>query len=326
MNLQMQNHTEQLNSNNVFGLPTDFDVLFSNHKNIYNQKIEKRQRKLLKKLSFLSPFLDDDEKILLVTTGCSPTSVAEQLLTGWIVFYLKRALFVFTNKRFFHIPTTKNFSYRCSIAQILYADCQKIVCKGSKLIAQYKNGKTEKFVSLARRERKKIKTLLANLPLEGAQSPVPQKTHLCPRCTKPLVKNKFSCPNCNLPFKSKGKAIAVSIIFPGGGYFYTRHPYLGIGDALAEVYLSVLVILSVIGVITGAEGMVFAAFFIALILAFEKLITVYHANHFVSEFIPINRNIIPNRNAKSLTTTQAPAQTPDQPKPEQILSASWRTS
>ncbi len=108
---------------NVLGLPVDRDFLFSNHKDIYKKGTEKRQTKLFEKISFIKPFLKEDEKIILVTTGCSPISILEQLLTGWIVFYLKRSLFVFTNKRIFHIPTKFNYSYRNSIAQIIYADC-----------------------------------------------------------------------------------------------------------------------------------------------------------------------------------------------------------
>ena len=35
----------------IFGLPVDRKTLFSNHKNVYKRRIEKRQRKLIIKLS-----------------------------------------------------------------------------------------------------------------------------------------------------------------------------------------------------------------------------------------------------------------------------------
>jgi hypothetical protein len=41
----------------IFGLPVDREILFSNHKKVYKKRIEKRQRKLIIKLSFLKPFL-----------------------------------------------------------------------------------------------------------------------------------------------------------------------------------------------------------------------------------------------------------------------------
>ena len=135
--LKSQKGVEQ----NVLGLPVNRDILFSNHKNIYKQGTDKRQTKLFQKISFIKPFLEEGERILLVTTGCSPMSIIEQFLTGWIVFYLKRSLFVFTNKRIFHIPAKLNYSYRNSIAQILYTDCQTIGMKWGTLAVKYKNGK-----------------------------------------------------------------------------------------------------------------------------------------------------------------------------------------
>jgi len=68
---------------NVLGLPVDRDIIFSNHKNTYKKGVEKRQTKLFQKISLLKPFLKEGEKILLVTTGCSPMTIMEQLLTGW---------------------------------------------------------------------------------------------------------------------------------------------------------------------------------------------------------------------------------------------------
>ncbi len=98
------------------GLAIDPDILFSNRKGVRKKGIEKRQKKLLAKVTFLKSFLEQDEKIIQVTTGCSPVSLLELFLTGWVVYYLKRSLFVFTNKRTFQVLTKPNFSYRQSIA------------------------------------------------------------------------------------------------------------------------------------------------------------------------------------------------------------------
>ena len=40
----------------IFGLPIDREILFSNHKDVYKKRVEKRQRKLIVKTSFLKPF------------------------------------------------------------------------------------------------------------------------------------------------------------------------------------------------------------------------------------------------------------------------------
>lgn len=321
MSEEMQNQTAHLTGQDLFGLPVDTAILFSNHKNIYKRRIEKRQRKLLKKISFILPFLHEGEKILHVTTGCSPASFIEQFLTGWIVFQLKRSLFIFTNKRVLHIPTKPNFSYRNSIAQILYPDCQRIFMQRSILVAEYKNGQKEKFLYIAGRERKKIKTLLKDMPVQGQQSTQPERTHLCPRCTNPLIKDNFTCPNCSLEFKNKTQAKRISIIYPGGGYFYTHHPFLGLADALVELYLSILVLIALVSVITGSVEAIPALVFFGIILAVEKALTVYHSNHFIKEYIPKDCRI-----EMLVGSQESPQQAaiPAEPKPEEILSASWR--
>ncbi len=53
----------------IFGLPVERKVLFSNHKDVYKKRIEKRQRKLFVKIGPLKPFFRKNEHILLVTTG-----------------------------------------------------------------------------------------------------------------------------------------------------------------------------------------------------------------------------------------------------------------
>ena len=172
------------NHEELFGLPVDREILFSNHKGKYKKGIEKRQKKLLQEVTFINKFLQEDERIFLVTTGCSPASILEQFLTGWIFVYLKRSLFIFTNKRIFHIPTKQDYSYRNSIAQILYPDCNSIQMKGRNLVIEYKNGKKEKFLMIAGKEKKKIKVLIPTISFEGPTSKTQKRVHLCPGCTK----------------------------------------------------------------------------------------------------------------------------------------------
>ena len=287
------NHAAVLHQEDSLDLPLDREILFSNHKGNYKKRIEKRQTKLLKNVAFLKNFLKEDEKILLITTGCSPTPILEQLLTGWIFIYLKRSLFIFTNKRLFHIPTKRNYSYRYSIAHILYPDCDSIQLKGNRLVVGYKNGKKEKFLYIARKEKKKIKALMPTISFEGTPSEIQKRIHLCPRCTKELEEEKYICPHCFLEFKEKDKAKKISLIYPGGGYFYTRHPFLGVSDAIVETILLVLVIVSLIDAIKGVEGSGYELFPFAILLVIEKLISVYHSNHFIKEYIPKEKDIVP---------------------------------
>ncbi len=268
------------------GLPVDRDILFTDHKGRARRGIEKRQTKLVGKLAFLKPFLMEGEKIVLVTTGCSPTSVLEQVVTGWIVYYLKRSLLVFTNRRIFHVPAKSDYSYRNSIAQIRYPDCRAIAMKRGFLEIRYGNGSRERFLAIDRRERRKVREVLAGISLADSQGEAGGRTHLCPRCTKELVRDEYTCPSCLLAFKNPSDARRISILYPGGGYFYAGHPVLGIGDALAELVLMALVITSLMEVLGGnGNGSVLLAIW-GTALIVEKAISVYHSSHFIREYIP----------------------------------------
>ena len=290
---KMKNALTGPGEHTLLGLPVDRRILFSDAKGIYKPRIQKRQTKLIERISFMKPFLKEGEKIILVTTGCSPISVLEQFLTGWLVFYLKRCLLVFTDRRIFHIPTKANYSYRNSMAQILYADCEKISVKGGALVVQYKNGEKERFNYVASKERKKIKALLEAISLAGQQSKMGRRTHLCPRCARELNKDQYTCTNCRLAFKDKAEGKRISILYPGGGYFYTDHPFLGIGDAITELGLMIVVVVSAIAVARGFEEGIFLLVISGILLVLEKVVSVFHSNHFVEEYIPREKEIRP---------------------------------
>lgn len=278
-----------LQTDTISALPIDEKVIFADHKGARTKRIEKRQAKLLKKVAFLAPFLEEGEEILQVTTGCSPASMIEQLLTGWIVVYLKRSLLIFTDRRVFHVPTKTDFSYRNSISQIRYADCESLAMKGRTLVVRYGDGSKEKFFYVPRREGKKLKALLPNVPKEGARSEAGRRVHLCPRCTKELTQGVFFCSNCQLEFKSRAEGRKLSLLWPGGGYFYARHPFLGIADAMTEAMLICFVVVCVLKALedgAGSEPSWFVAGIMAFTLAFEKLLTIYHTDHFIKEYLP----------------------------------------
>jgi hypothetical protein len=276
----------------IFGLPVDRESLFSNHKKVYKKRIEKRQRKLIIKLSFLKPFLKKGEKILLVSTGYSPITSLAQYVTGFLFVYLKRSLFVFTNYRIFHVPTTANYKYKQSIAQIAYAGCQSISLKGGTLVVQYaKLGKIEKFRAIALSERKKIRTLFKSKPPSVTNTQLGERLHLCPQCTHPLSAGKYVCESCRLKFKNKIAAYILAILLPGGGYFYTRHLLLGVLDAIVEIFLLVYIAVALQNVLNNIKGglmylLVCCAIFLAI-----KTISVIHSVHFIQEFIPRKKEI-----------------------------------
>jgi len=271
----------------IFGIPVNRKILFSNHKNVYKKKIEKRQRKLIVKTPFIKPFIKENERVLLITTGYSPISTIEKYLIGWLFIYLKRSLFVFTNQRIFHIPTTPIYSYRNSIAQILYPYCKSIYMNGKSLVVEYtKWGEKEKFIGIAGKEKSKIKQLLKTINLEAKESEASKRTHLCPRCTNELSKDNYICESCKLKFKTNVVAIIFSIIFPGGGYFFIRQYFLGIIFALIEIVLLIYLATSLVNTLNGADNGIFSLVIYAFAILFEKSISILHSLDFIKEFIP----------------------------------------
>ncbi len=299
----------------------DTTVLFSDHKGNYKRQIETHQRKLLAKLSFLAPFLEPGEKILHVISGCSPATFVEQLLTGILLGPLKQSLFAVTNRRILHVPTTRGLRHRWSIAQIVYADCRYIRVRWATLVVKYKSGRTERFRGIGWRGRKKARALLKDVPLNGRSSPTMERTHLCPRCTKPLIKDYYACPSCSLEFKKKSRATALSIIFPGGGYFYTRHPIIGIirscygnnsicfaGSGNGSVSLSSP---------SAPRSIIQAIMLCAIVLGFEKMATAMFSCKCVEEFIPKQRRV-------EVLIDQSPAHR-SSAEPEEMLATGWRS-
>jgi hypothetical protein len=281
---EMENVTTVQQLQDKRNLPVNEEVAFTNHKGIYKSTIARRQQKMLEKVDFIKPFLEQDEEILVVTQGCSPILPLEHLLTGWVIIYLKKALFILTNKRIFHVPAS-DLKYKNKIAQIRYGDCREMKMSFGSLKVKYWNNESETFM-IHGPERKKIKSLLKEMPLEGFHSQARCRVHLCPNCTNELIHGRYVCDICGLQFKNEKKGRCLSLFCPGGGYFYIGHYFFGISDAIVETSLSAMLIISLLdgfrGVIEGFIG----AFAFGLVLLIEKTITIFHTKQFIREFIP----------------------------------------
>ena len=296
----------------TLNLPVNKEICFSNHKNQFKEKIMKDQAKILTQFaSFLKPLLEPGEEILFSVRATSPMSFLEQWTTGWVIYYLKRCILIFTNKRILHFPTKYNFKPKHSLSHIRYGDIEELKLSaflGRVLRIEYKSGKKEKFYYIKSREFKKLKTL-EPLFIKSQPSHIGERHFLCPRCTSPLRKNMFSCPNCHLEFKNMKDAMRLSILFPGGGYFYTGHPVLGIMDAITEGFLILLLISNVV-VALGRIELWGPVLIVAIFLFLEKLITIYHAKHHINEYIPTDKNI----SVVSFSPTSAPSSPYQQPQ------------
>lgn len=283
----------------TLGLPIHTAVCFSTAKNTFSKRAMKRQLKWLKPLvPLLRQFLEPEEGILLAIRGCSPLATLEMLGTGWVIYYVKRCVLVVTNKRILHIPTRINFLPKKSVAQVCYGDVARAKFPGflgRVLTLKYKSGKEERFYQLPSKEFKKLKSVLGVFPKEAPVSEARQRHHLCPKCMSPLPKDTYVCPSCRLEFKSRRQAIRRSLLLPGGGYFYTGHPVLGIIYALIETGLMVGSLVSLVAILAGqAEpGEWVRVIFLAILLAAEKLLSIHHAKKFVQEYIPADQDFVP---------------------------------
>ena len=80
--------------------------------------------------------------------------------------------------------------------------------------------------------------------------------------------------------------IIISIIFPGGGYFFTRQYFLGIIVALTEIVLLIYLVTSLFNTLNGAKNGIFSLVIYAFAILFVKAISILHSLDFIKEFIP----------------------------------------
>jgi len=275
----------------VFGLPVDRDILFTDDHNIYRRGIEKRQRKWIVKLAFLKDFLLPGERVLRITSARSPVRWQEQLVTAGFFLGLERSFLVFTTCRMLHIPTASDDRYRQSIAQVRYRDIRRIRLRRQTLRIDYKNGRTERFGAIAWRERRKIRQLLAALPLAKEVLQPVGRRHLCPRCRTVLSERSMRCRRCALAFRSKPMAGLWALLLPGGAYLYARQYYPAMVFFFLEAALMALLATIFAARVPLAADRTLWLAGLALAWAAVKAAGWQHANHFLSQYVPCKAKI-----------------------------------
>lgn len=275
----------------IFGMPVDRETIFSDYKGKYKSRIEKRQRRLIVKTTFVKFFLHHNECVHCLTTGFSPISILEQLLTGLAFVFFKRAMFVFTDKRILHIPTRFTRTPLDAISQINYADCAHISLKGRTLIVKYKSGNEEHFPYIGRRDRKKIRVLLSRIKFSPKEAGnLKDRVYLCPSCTNALDFNSAICPTCQLDFKSGIQATLRALFIPGGGYFYSRHIFLGVLFGIVEIGVLGKLLIDWLAFRQGSQINLGLTASLLALFCLGKLIAAYHSRQFIKDFIPRHRN------------------------------------
>lgn len=287
------------------GVPLREDTAFTNHKGQEKSGIRKGTEKALDKLQdALHKVLGPDEVVLYVARCQAPASAWEQMAFGWYIYYVTGTVLVFTNQRLLHFLVKGDGSWKRSLRGLSWGDVAEARVKGwftSTLELKYRNAKKETYWRLRGGDAKKIKLLLGILlPASvGEGSAAQAMVSLCPGCVAPLTPGVYQCSACGLAFKDEKTLVRRSLLIPGGGYFYAGHTFLGVGDFIVEAILLFWVVIWILVAFGMSEPelkpgeapatpavALFAALFVALILAVEKWFTIHHCRRFIREFIP----------------------------------------
>jgi hypothetical protein len=290
----------------LLGVPIREDTLSTDHQGEEKPKTRKRAEEVVEKLQeVLRKAVGPEEAVLYVARCQAPVSPFEQLTFGWYIYYVTATVLVFTNRRLLHFDVTRKGTWKRMLRAVSWGDIDQAKVTGwlSKYLElKYRTGKKERYWRLSREDGNKIKVLLEAIFAAGGRESTAAETvtSLCPDCLAELAPRVYNCPRCGLVFKDEKTMVRRSLLIPGGGYFYTGHWFLAIGDFLVEAYLLVLVVvfaLFAVGVLVDtstqpgeaplAGGAAWiAAGFVAAILAIEKLLTIHHCKRFVHAFMP----------------------------------------
>jgi len=272
-------------------LPIDGQKAFTTTAGKFREKLKKQQLNILRRfVPILKHVLDADEDILLAARSISPVNILEELTTGGFIFFIRRCVLVVTDKRILHFTANPGFGPRESVSQICFNDIESFRA-GRKIRIKYKNGSKETFHRVL--NGKKLGKVLSGLASGSSASTQYRGRHsVCPKCTSALVMENYTCPQCRLQFKDPRSARLLSMTLPGAGYFYTRHPFLGMADALVQLPLIFFLLLYLLGDFLGApryQGGLLIAAALGGVLLVEKLVGIYLTSNFIREYIPVER-------------------------------------
>lgn len=272
-------------------LPIDGEKAFTSANGRFRERLKKQQLNILRPfVPVLRHVLHADEKVLLAARAISPVRFLEELTTGLFIFMVRRCVLVVTDKRILHFPANPRFGPRDSVSQVWFTDIAGFKA-GRKVKIKYKNGSRETFHRVF--NGKKLGKVIHGLTRGSSASTQYRGRHsVCPKCTSALVVESYVCPRCHLGFKDPGRARLLSMTLPGGGYFYTRHPFLGIADVLIQLPLIFFLLLHLLGEYVSPGrfkgGLAIAALLGGFLLV-EKMVNVYHTDNFIREYIPVER-------------------------------------
>ena len=281
------------------------DTLFANQKGQEKKGVRKRALKALEQIQEpLAKVLEQDEVVISIARGQSPVGILEQLTMGWMIALVTAAYLVVTNRRVVQFHIESSGKWKGSLRAVRWSDVVHVKVPGlfrPSVQLTYRDGRREKFWGF-HGEAKKLRVLAPILLAAGTGEATQAEgmVSLCPSCAAALTPGVYQCGACGQTFKDEKSMVRRSWLIPGGGYFYTKNWFLGLGDFIFEAILFVFVaemLLVAAGVAVdpdfkgenGRGGAIVAAVFLGVILVVEKFITIHHCRRFIREYIPINQ-------------------------------------
>ncbi|MGD1154794.1 MAG: PH domain-containing protein [Terriglobia bacterium] len=290
-----------------YGILLREDIAFTNRQGVEKRGIRKRAEQALEKLQEpLRKILEPGEAVLYIARGQVMPSGVEQFFLGWQAQYLAPGLLLLTNRRLLQLFVTRNGMWKRGMRSARWGDIEEAKVKGllsAKLHIKYRNGKKEIYWALRGGDAKKIRLLLDVLhpTAAGETSPALSMTSVCPDCRAALTPGMYECPQCRLKFKDERTALRRSLLIPGGGFFYTGHPFLGVFHMVVGVFLLYEIaywVLAALGVVQpppnpgqphGDPGAaLIVAAYLAVLLALEKWVMATVARKLVRNYIPVS--------------------------------------
>lgn len=205
-----------------------FSSIFSAN-GFFARRASQKKLRLLKRLDErLRGMLWPGEKVLFLATGV-PYSFLEANLLGHFFYYLSLRALILTNERLilFEIDSRQRPGHLRS--QLLLTDIEEIGGTGlGNTRVRLRSGKKYVLTHVPRRDRRRLSSLLTETRARASRTgQTGDIEHLCPYCAVSIAGRPAACSSCGAALKSPGKAVWLSLLFPGIGTIYLGYPRLG---------------------------------------------------------------------------------------------------
>ena len=243
------------------------------------KRLSKMKFKMLKSFdSLLSGMLEENEQVFYISYGVQ-SSVFEQMFMGWMVYYLNRRAFVFTNKRILVIQVKGKFVPWDLLSQIPYENIKAVKRLFANIRIVFTNGKSAVFSGMPGADRKNVPMITEKIRekkgIDTSATPGAAEK-LCPYCFAVTDGFPAACPQCNGSFKSAKKAGLLSLLFPGIGDVYLGHRIFGTMEIIGTAIFWIVLLMPVDedgNTVALSTRLVLAVFFFFIVHGIDALVT-----------------------------------------------------